>query len=139
MTPAEKLLCWLLRVIGAAAILALPCALMPDAWMDATHQWLGLGTLPTEPIVGYLARSLSLFYAMFGGMLWVFSYDPYGYRAAIRYLAVAVLMFGLLMLWVDFTAGMPLWWSLSEGPFNVVFAGAILALSQRTESRHRNP
>jgi hypothetical protein len=128
----ETVLQGLLRVIGGAALLALPCALMPDAWMNATHRWLGLGDLPAGPIVGYLARSLSLFYAVFGGLLWVLSFDLGRYREALRYLAVAVLLFGVLMLWVDLSVGLPLWWSLSEGPFNIAFAAAILALIPRT-------
>ena len=75
MFRAEDALRWFLRLVGAFSLLALPCALMPFSWMDATHRWLGLGTLPSEPIVAYLARSLSLFYALLGGLLWVASFD----------------------------------------------------------------
>ena len=57
MLRRETLLRLFLRGIGSLALLALPCALMPYAWMDAVHRWLDPGELPSEPIVGYLASS----------------------------------------------------------------------------------
>jgi hypothetical protein len=47
----------------------------PYSWMNAIHQWLGLGVLPDAPVAGYLARSTSAFYAMLGGLLWVLLFD----------------------------------------------------------------
>ena len=58
-----------LRVVGTVALLAVVAVVMPYSWMDAVHQRLGMGKLPPEPIVGYLARSTSAFYAMLGGLL----------------------------------------------------------------------
>ena len=43
--------------------------------MVAMHADLGLGRLPDAPIVGYLARSTSAFYAIEGGLFWVVSID----------------------------------------------------------------
>ncbi|HAA75417.1 TPA: hypothetical protein DCE37_09880 [Candidatus Latescibacteria bacterium] len=53
------MLIWLLRIIGTTSALAILAVVMPYEWMNAIHVWLGMGTLPTEPIVGYLARPLS--------------------------------------------------------------------------------
>ncbi len=129
MTFQERFLRLFLRVIGAAALLALPCALMPFTWMDQIHRGLGMGQLPAGPIVGYLARSTSLFYALIGGLFWVLSFDLYRHRTVLCYLGTALILFGLLLSGVDFLEGMPLWWSLAEGPFNIVFGGIILSLS----------
>ena len=64
---ADRVLFWLLRVNAGVLLLALPCALLPFAWMDAVHrEALGLDSLPDSPITRYLARSLSLVYAMRG-------------------------------------------------------------------------
>ncbi len=133
MTSRERFLQLFLRVIGTAALLALPCALMPFTWMDEIHRGLGMGQLPGGPIVGYLARSTSLFYALFGGLFWVLSFDLRQHRTVLCYLGTAMILFGMLLCGVDFLEGMPLWWSLGEGPFNVVFGATILNLSYDLE------
>jgi len=131
MTKHERVLRLLLRVVGGAALFAAPCALMPYSWMDAIHQRLGMGKLPAEPVVGYLARSTSAFYAVLGGLFWVLSSDLRRYRPALGYLAVAIILVGVMLLCTDFLEGMPLWWSLMEGPFNIGFGAAVLVLSFR--------
>ena len=127
----ERILQLLTRVVGSVALLAIPCALMPYSWMNAVHQGLGMGELPSEPIVGYLARSTSAFYALMGGLFWVVSLDLRRYRLVLRYLGMAIILIGLMLFGVDFAEGMPWWWSLAEGPFNVGFGVAILVLSWR--------
>ena len=128
MTWPERLLQLLIRVVGSVALLAIPCALMPYSWMDAVHQWLGMGELPSEPVVGYLARSTSAFYALTGGLLWVVSFDLRRHRPVVRYLGVAIILIGLMLLAVDLIGRMPWWWCLVEGPFNMSFGTVILVL-----------
>ena len=118
---AERALKFLLRYIGTMSLLALVAVFMPYQWMDATHRALGMGPLPAEPVVGYLARSLSLFYALLGGLLWVLSFDPRRYRVILRYLAGAFIFFGVVILGVDFVEGMPWFWKLAEGPVVIAF------------------
>lgn len=131
MKKHERVLRWLLRVVGGAALFAAPCAMMPYSWMNTIHQVLGMGDLPDKPVVGYLARSTSAFYALLGGLLWVLSSDLRRYRPVLCYLGGAIILFGLMLLCVDFLGGMPLWWSLAEGPFNIGFGTAVLVLSLR--------
>ena len=132
----NRVLRWFLRVLGAAGLLALPCGLMPGVWMDAAHQWLGLGGLPAEPVVGYLARSTSFFYALLGGLLWTLSCDPARFRPVIRFVGWAIVLLGVLLLWVDLVEGMPGWWTALEGPMNMFFGIAILVLAHRVEANH---
>lgn len=108
---------------------------MPYSWMDAVHQWLGMGRLPGEPIVGYLARSTSGFYAMFGGLMWVVSLDLQRHRLVLCYLGVVVIVFGLALFAVDILEGMPLYWSLGEGPVNTAFGVYILVSSRRLRTQ----
>jgi len=115
-------------------MLALIAVVMPYSWMNAIHNRLGMGELPPEPIVGYLARSTSAFYAMFGGLLWVVSFDLSRHRLVLFYLGVAVFLFGLILFAVDLLEGMPRWWSLTEGPINISFGLLILFLSRRMGS-----
>jgi len=95
---------------------------------------VGHGELPSEPIVGYLARSTSFFYALLGGLLWITSYDLRRYRAVIGYLAMATVLLGVVLLGVDLIEGMPLAWSLGEGPLNAAIGILILVLARRVEA-----
>jgi hypothetical protein len=131
MTRQERLLPLFLRVLGSAGLLAIFFVLVPYSWMNAIHEALGMGGLPSEPIVRYLARSTSAFYAAFGGLLWVLSFDPRRYRPALCYVGAATTLFGLMLFGVDMLGGLPLWWSLIEGPGNAAFGIVILCLSYR--------
>jgi hypothetical protein len=131
MTKQERLLKLFLRIIGAVALFAVVAVVMPYSWMNATHQWLGMGQLPSEPVVGYLARSASAFYALFGGLLWLTSCDLQRHRPVLLYLGAAMIIFGAALLVVDLLQGMPLYWSLTEGPINVTFGIVILIASYR--------
>ena len=131
MSPPERILQLLIRVVGSFALLAIPCTLMPYSWMNAVHQGLGMGELPSEPVVGYLARSTSAFYALTGGLLWVVSFDPRRHRLVLGYLGMSIILIGMMLFGVDLAEGMPWWWSLAEGPFNVGFGAVILVLSWR--------
>ncbi|MHC4335084.1 MAG: hypothetical protein ACYSUP_11940 [Planctomycetota bacterium] len=131
MSKQEHLLKLFLRIIGTVALFAAVAVVMPYSWMNATHQWLGMGQLPSEPVVGYLARSSSAFYALFGGLLWLTSCDLRRHRLVLLYLAAAMIIFGAALFVVDLLEGMPLYWSLTEGPINVAFGIVILLLSYR--------
>lgn len=131
---SERLLRFLLRYTGTVSLLAMVAVFMPYTWMDATHQWLGMGTLPPEPVVGYLARSLSLFYAFLGGLLWVCSFDLPRHRPVLCYLGAAFICFGLVMWGVDFVEGMPGFWKHGEGPIVITLGSLILLLAARAKS-----
>ena len=127
----DRLLREVLRIIGSSSLLAMFAVVMPYSWMDAIHQWLGMGELPEVPVVGYLARSTSAFYALLGGLLWMLSFDLRRHRAVLCYLGAAIILFGLILLGVDLLEGMPLFWSLWEAPIDVAFGIVILLLSYR--------
>ncbi len=133
MTKRERFLVLFLRIMGAVSFLAVFCAVMPYAWMNAVHRGLGMGILPDEPVVGYLARSTSAFYALLGGLLWVLSFDLRRHRLVLCYLGGAFVAFGLLLWGVDWLEGMPRFWSLAEGPLDVGFGLVTLLLSYRIE------
>jgi hypothetical protein len=126
---ATAVLKLLLRVIGGFSLLALIFVAAPESWMVAIHAELGLGQLPDEPIVGYLARSTSAFYAIEGGLFWLVSFDLVRYRPVVRYLGAVTALFGLALLLIDGLEGLPLSWTLWEGPFVAVFGLAVLWLS----------
>ena len=131
MTRQERFLRVFLRLLGSAGLLAVFFVFVPFSWMDAIHQWLGLGDLPDKPLVGYLARWTSAFYAMLGGLFWMLSFDLRRHRLVLCYVGAAVVFFGAALGVVLALEGMPLWWCLPEGMFNVAFGVMILGLSLR--------
>jgi hypothetical protein len=134
MNTADKVLAILLRVMGAGGLLALIAVFLPLSWMAATHRWLGLGEMPTGPVVEYLARSLSILYALFGALFLVVAADLERYRPLVRFLALACVPLSLVFLGVDLAAGMPWWWTACEGPPGIG-VGALLYVLARPAHR----
>lgn len=129
----ERFLTVFLRLVGTVASTAAFCAVMPLGWMDAVHRALGMGALPQQPVVEYLARSTSALYALLGALFWVLSLDVTRFRPVIRCLGLAATVLGLLLLWIDHTAGLPRCWQLAEGPANILL-GTVILLAARTSS-----
>ena len=135
MTKTDKALVILLRFVGVTALFALAAVLMPVSWMAATHRWLGLGEMPTAPVVEYLARSVSAFHAIMGALSRAVAADLERYRPLVRFLGVAFALMSVVLLGVDLAAGMPWWWSASEGPGGVVFGALLFVLARPADSK----
>lgn len=126
VNPSARKLVWLLRAVGCLDLLALLAVAMPSEWHVQAHASLGLGAMPDSPIVVYLARSASALYAVYGALLLFLSTDVVRHRPVIRFLAWAAQAHALVLVGIDWFAGLPLWWLLAEG---VGYAGwAALAL-----------
>jgi hypothetical protein len=130
MARTDKALVFLLRLVGVGALFALVAVVMPFSWMVSIHRWLGLGEMPTGPVVEYLARSLSAFYAIMGALCLVLTTDLERYRPLVRFLGLAFARMSVVLLGVDLAAGMPWWWSASEGPGGVVFGALLFVLAR---------
>jgi hypothetical protein len=130
MRRADQALVVLLRVVGVGALFALVAVFMPVSWMAATHRWLGLGEMPAAPVVEYLARSLSAFYALFGALCLVLASDLGRYRPLVRFLGAAFAVASGVLTGVDWAAGMPWWWSASEGPGGAVLGVLMFVLAR---------
>ncbi len=116
MTGRATVLVVLLRVLGISGVFALVAVFMPFSWMMAIHRWLGMGEMPTAPVVEYLARSLSAFYALVGALDLILASDLERYRTLVRLYGVAVILMGMIFTGVNLTAGMPWWWTAFYGP-----------------------
>ena len=135
MARADEALVILLRLVGVGALFALVPVVMPFSWMAATHRWLGLGEMPTGPVVEYLARSLSAFYAVMGALCLVVAADLERYRPLVRFLGVAFALMSVALLGVDVAVGMPWWWTVSEGPGGVVFGTLLFVLARPADPK----
>lgn len=116
MNSPERAIQILLRIGAITMLTAFFAIFLPVRWMATTHEWLGLGEFPASPLVDYLTRSASMLYAWHGGLLLVLSFDVRRYRSVLFYLAITTIFGGVLLLGIDLYAGMPLSWTLAEGP-----------------------
>jgi len=120
-TRFETFLRIFLRIAGSIAASALLFAFAPYELMDMIHNLLKLGSLPDEPVVGYLTRSTSFLYAMVGGMLWMVSFDLRRFRPMLIYLGCAMAALGLFLTGVDWSEDLPDFWKYFEGPFDFLY------------------
>lgn len=134
LTPAERRLSLFLRAVGAVTMLALVAALMPGEWMARAHEALGLGAFPDAPIVRYLARSLSAFYALAGALCWMLAADVRRYDALIAFAGWATVGLGVLLQVTDLALELPAWWMYGEGPADVALGAAALLLLRRARA-----
>ena len=124
----ERMLIFLLRLGGTLMLSAFATIFLPVDWMRRTHEWLGLGPFPAGPLVDYLTRSIAVLYGIHGGVLLLVSRDVRRHRTIVRYFAVMNVVFGALLLGIDLHAGMPLYWTLGEGPVVLVMGLILLHL-----------
>ena len=129
-----KWLKWLLWIGGGVSCLALPAVFLPLSWMSICHERVGLGPLPAGAIVPYLARSLSAFYAFFGGLCIVVSFDVHRHRPTITYIGVTHILFAAGLGVIGLTAGLPWYWIAAEAPAALGFGAGILLLQAMDKS-----
>ena len=119
----ERLLVWLLRLAGAVEILAFISVVMPRSWMEISHEWLGMGTMPDGPLVMFMIRQASYAYGMHGISLCILASDVVRFRPLIIFNGVAFLLAVPVFFLIDYTAGVPFWWtifdSLACGSFGI--------------------
>jgi len=114
--------------MGIIDMLAFVAVVMPSTWIQLGHELAGLGEFPAAPIAGYLARSASALYGLHGMIVFYISFRVARYWGLIRFMATLALFHGLVMLAIDLAEGMPIWWTILEGPaFTSTGAGVLLA------------
>lgn len=115
----------LLRLAGAFEILAFIAVVMPRSWMEISHEWLGLGNMPGGPVLMFLIRQASYTYGMHGVSLWVLATDVNRFRSLVILNGIAYLLAAPIFVAIDYSAGMPLWWTVAD-PVGCGFLGAAL-------------
>jgi hypothetical protein len=128
----QQILVFLLRVAGVITSMAFLAIVLPTDWMAATHERLGLGVFPRVPLVDYLTRSVAALYGFHGVLVLLVSRDPVRYTAIVRYVGVMNLLFGIVMVCIDLHAGLPLLWTVAEGPPVAILGVLVLYFSRKS-------
>jgi len=120
---------WILRLSGAVEILAFIAVIMPRSWMEISHAWLGMGAMPSGPVLMFMIRQASYTYGMHGVSLWVLASDVIRFRKLVILNGIAYLLAGPIFFWIDYTTGMPWYWTAIDSLGCLCFGTAILGLT----------
>ncbi len=129
---SQRLQVSLLRVVGFLQLLAFIAVVMPRSWMEAGHEWLGLGTMPSGPLLDFMIRQSSYVYGWSGLMLWLMSTNVSRYRPLLVLTGLSFLLAGPVFAWIDVAAGMPSYWAIFDGVGCFAFGAALLWLNRLT-------
>ena len=129
----KVLLIWILRLAGAFEILAFFAVIMPRSWMEISHEWLGMGRMPDGPLVMFMIRQASYVYGMHGVSLWILASDVARFRRLIVFNGISFTLAGLVFFIIDYTAGMPWWWTIEDG-IGCLVTGVLLLILTRDSS-----
>jgi hypothetical protein len=128
---ARRLLAWLLYVLGGMMSVAFLAVIMPTSGMAVIADWLGVGPLQRTPLTEYLTRSLSAMYGVLGVLHLYLARDVVRYLDLIVVIGWLTVLAGAIQTVVDFAAGMPPFWSWSEGPPTVLAGLTYIWLARR--------
>ncbi|WP_148618642.1 hypothetical protein [Mariniblastus fucicola] len=112
---AEKVLSWLMMIVGCGLMVAFLFMLLPPQQMASMHEWLGLGELPDAPITFYLARSTSMLYGIHGALMFICGRNVKKHADLMPVFGWLHFVIGVVMIGIDVTSGMPWWWTTFEG------------------------
>ena len=132
---SPTLLVLLLRLAGTVELLAFTAVVMPRAEMARFHYSLGLGEFPSLGITDFMIRQASYTYAVHGIVLWLLSTNLNRYRPLIALTGLSYTVAGPLFAWIDWTSGMPPWWTVFDGLACLLFGMAILILLSRIRAQ----
>lgn len=129
----QRALVWLLRLSGTVEILAFISVVMPRSWMEISHEWLGMGTMPDGALLMFMIRQASYAYGMHGVSLWILASNVVRFRPLIVFNGVAFLLAAPVFFLIDYLTDMPLWWTIFDA-LACGFIGVALLLLTRGDS-----
>ncbi len=127
----DQLQAWLLRLVGSVEILAFVAVVMPRAWMETSHAWLGLGEMPDGPIIMFMIRQASYAYGMHGVSMWIMASDVSRFRPIILFNGISFLLAAPVFFLIDYQSGMPWFWTVMDTIGCAFFGAALLWLNWR--------
>jgi len=127
----QQLQRFILRLSGAIEMLAFIAVVMPRSWMEAGHTWVGLGVMPGGPLLMFMIRQASYVYGMHGVSLWVMASDLKRFRSLLILNGISFTLAAAVFFWIDYSSGMPWFWTLSDPISSGFFGIALLWLNRK--------
>ena len=131
----QRLLSWILRLAGAVELLAFIAVILPRSFMETAHAALGLGVMPQGPVLIFMIRQASYCYGMHAVSLFVIASDVERFRPFVILNGISFLVAAPVFFLIDFTAGMPLWWTLGDSISCLFFGASLLLLARKRQPR----
>lgn len=132
---SQRFQSWLLRLAGSFEILAFFAVIMPRSWMQVSHAWLGMGEMPSGPLIMFMIRQASYTYGMHGVSLWVLASDVVRFRTLVLLNGISFLLAALVFSLIDHLSGMPWWWTAGDAFGCGFFGAALLLLNKSSEAK----
>jgi hypothetical protein len=101
--------------------------------MEISHAWLGLGEMPSVPVLIFLIRQASYTYGVHGISLWVLASNVVRFRPLVILNGISFLVAGPVFFMIDYTSGVPWWWTIADPLSCMSFGAALLSLSRKIE------
>ena len=127
----EWFVAWILKVSGGVVCCSVLTIFLPVSWMTYTHGLLGLGEMPIDPIVIYMARSLSAMYLAHGALVLFVGLNVKEHWNLVPLIASINCCLGVILLLTDLSCPMPWYWTAMEGPPIFLIGALIFALWRR--------
>jgi len=122
---------WILRIAGGFEILAFIAVVMPRSWMEVGHTWLGMGVMPEGSLLMFMIRQASYTYGFHGLSLCVLSTDLERFRPLIMLNGISFTLAGVVFALIDYTSGMPWFWTVGDSLGCGLFGVALLWLNRK--------
>ncbi len=126
----RRLLSWLLFLGGWVEILSFVAVVMPHSWMVTAHTWLGMGQMPEGAVVMFMIRQASYAYGMHGVSLLVLASDVKRFRPLVLLNGLSFLLAAPVFFLIDYSAGMPWFWTIGDSLACGLFGAAVLVLDR---------
>ncbi len=133
----QRLQAWLLRLVGTTELLAFVAVVMPRAWMELAHAWLGLGDMPGGAVTMFMIRQASYTYGMHGISLWVLATDVDRFRPLLLLNGISFLLAAPVFCIIDHTSGVPWWWTVVDTLACGFFGVALLWLNRKQRVNYK--
>jgi hypothetical protein len=99
-----------------------------------------MGPFPDAAVVDFMIRQSSFFYGVHGLLLWFLARDVERFQPVVRFIGWAFLSFAPAFFLIDWTSGVPLWWTICDPVACGVYGAALLwtdrAIARATGDRH---
>ena len=91
--------------------------------------------MPEGPITIFMIRQASYAYGMHGVSLWVLASDVNRFRPLVMLNAISFLLAAPVFFLIDYTSGLPLWWTVADTLGCGFFGAALLWLDWKRREK----